>query len=250
MALEKFNPAAVDGVSRKLKHRKLVEEQTLPTFEIDGQRRVYRHPEFSYNPDYLDDKGIIIMKSGRTIGLTPRENSIFVKFVENANQVISHQTIGISDDLLRQYFGKLKRKIQPLPEDPQIIYSIGGKRYILQDQSRLEDGKRFSGFVYRDKRHSVEVANNEALLTIREKKLLDFLIKHIDKVVEKDAIVKALYEDKESTTQLRLQRRVYKCIQGLREKIGDSEQEDGTFRFIVGVRGKGYKLTDPAYQSA
>mgnify|MGYP001618462452 CR=1 FL=1 len=250
MALERLNPAAVNGVSRNLKHRELVEEQTRPTFEIDGPRRVYRHPEFSYYPDYLDGKGIIIMKSGRRIGLTPRENSIFIKLAENASQVISHQTIGISDDLLRQYFGKLKRKIQPLPEDPQIIYSIGGKRYILQDQSRLEDGKRFSGFVYRDKRHSVEVANNEALLTIREKKLLDFLIKHIDKVVEKDAIVKALYEDKESTTQLRLQRRVYKCIQGLREKIGDSEQEDGTFRFIVGVHGKGYKLTDPAYQSA
>lgn len=230
MVTERLIPGAV----------KLVEEPR-PIFETEGQRRVYKHPLFFYYPD---DR--CILKNGRNIYLTLRENSIFTVFVENASQVISHVDIGVSDNVLRQYIGIFKREIQPRPEDPQIIYSIGQKRYILEDPSRLSDKQDFSGFVYRHKRHSVDARDSrEVFLTIREKKVLDFLIIHAGEVVEKDAIVKALYEDKEGLTLLQIQWRVGKYIQGLRQKIGDFEQEDGTFRFIVLVRGKGYKLTDP-----
>lgn len=71
-------------------YRSNLEQGERPIFEEEGGRRVYRHPEFSYYPDYPDDKGIII-KSGIRIGLTPRENSIFIVLVENASQVISHE---------------------------------------------------------------------------------------------------------------------------------------------------------------
>lgn len=225
--------------------RELIKEQTRPIFETEGLRRVYKHPCFSYYPD--DE---FILKSGRKIGLTSRENSIFIVFAENASQVVSHADIGISDNVLRQYIAGLKRKLQPRPEDPQIIHSIGEKRYILEDQSRLSDKQDFGGFVYRHKRDSVEARDNhEVFLTIREKKVLDFLIRHLDEVAERNAIAKALYEDEEDTTSIRLQLRVNKCVQGVRKKIGDFEQEDGTFKLVVVVPGKGYKLIDPAVAS-
>lgn len=241
MVVERAIPGGVNG--------EFVERQTSrPIFEKEGTRLVYRHPEFSYYPD---DNDRFILRGENKIHLTRRENSIFKGFVENVNEVISHATIGVSDGLFRYYVVRLKKKTQPLPEDPQIIYPIGEKRYLLNDQSRLEDGKPFNGFIYRDKRHSVEARDNhEVFLTIREKKALDFLIKHFGEAVGKDAIAEALYEEKEEgATPLLLRFRVGKLIQELRKKIGDSEQKDGTFRFIVSVHGKGYKLTDPTISS-
>lgn len=230
--------------SGSLKEKKFAEEQTHPIFEKEGKRRVYKHPLFSYYPD---DNDRFILRGENIIHLTRRENSIFKRFVENVNQVISHaeleqKGIRISDEVFRQYIGRLRTKINRITKESQIIYTVGEKRYMLYDPSRLSEEQDLIGFVYRPRRHSVEARDNhEVFLTVREKKLLDFLITHLGEVAERDAIAKTLYEDKKDIT-----RRIDKCIQGLRKKIGDFKQEDGTFRFIVLVHGKGYKLTKPA----
>jgi len=226
-------------VERPIFERELVNEQTRPIFEEEGTGRVYRHPEFSYYPD----ERWIILRDEREIKLTPRENDIFMVLVKNASKVMSHaqidKAIRISDNNVRQYIGTLKKKVQPSPEDSPIIYSIGQKRYMLQDPSRLPDQQGFPGFVYMPERHSVITAEKEGekFLTIKQKLLFDLLIRHSGQLVEKSAIAQALYGDKEGT------KLVAKGIQGLRRTVGDCfKQEDGTFRFIVGVPGKGYKL--------
>lgn len=134
----------------------------------------------------------------------------------------------------------MRRKIQPLPEDPQIINSIGDKRYILQDQGRLGDGKDFGDIVYRDRRHSVEVAGDgqEVFLTIREKTILDLLIENSGMDVENETIALKIYRGVKNVTDL--SGNVRKCIQGLRKKLRDGK-ENGNFRVIKTVPG-GYKL--------
>lgn len=117
----------------------------------------------------------------------------------------------------------------------------------MEDQSRLVHGQDFGSFLYMDRRHSVKDRDNdmEVFLTVRQKKLLDFFIMHIGEVLEKEAIAKALYEDKESLTSLQLQFGVSKYIEGLRETIGDKTDEAGDYGIIELVRGVGYRFNAP-----
>ena len=79
-----------------------------------------------------------VTRNGRPIELTPTEFELLVYLIENAGKALSHQSIlqhvwgpeyGQEAEYLRVYIGRLRRKIELDPSNPQHLLTIRGIGY-------------------------------------------------------------------------------------------------------------------------
>lgn len=108
----------------------------------DGNNIHHMLPPQAYRGLWIDERNKTVWLKGQEIGLTPREYALLAYLYQNSNQLCTREAIEpivwgddavllISKSALDTLIGRLRKKIESDPQDPQYIITVRGQGYKL-----------------------------------------------------------------------------------------------------------------------
>lgn len=220
----------------------------------DTEGRVISHLFF----DYLPGNGFIRV-NGQLIPLTGRENQILAILLKYPNKIIPTKTLierafgpGYDGGLMRAYIYSLRRKIEPVPEAPQILINAHHGYYLFDESKLPQEGGGASfleeeepGRVYNHPAFDfyldvdlIVVAGKQIHLTPTESKLLTVLARNDNRFLPRSLLMDRVWPEGQAGDSLKVYMRY------LREKI-EPGRKGGRYYYLVVEREVGYKLFNP-----
>lgn len=239
-------PEVLEGVT--------VYDRSLDTSLEEG---VYRHPSFIHDRDLRTVQ--LKVKDGAKlplVKLTATENRFLTELEQLPNKVRTTKELqekvfdeGHSPYYVTRYVASLRKKIEADPKAPEIVTSLYGQGYVLNDSSKEireipvrqeEPVYSHPGFTYYPERSLVVVGGRETSLTATENKLLGLLARHVNRIVVHEGF-KHIWEDKEDVN---FGNNVTVQMTRLRRKL-EPDKRGKDYQYILSVYGIGFKLCDP-----
>jgi len=112
-----------------------------------AQVQVGTEPHFQSGPLFIDFSLRRVRVNGREIQLTPTEYDLLKIFVSHRGKILTRQMLltqvwGVDahsrTHSLHVYVAQLRRKIEPLPDEPRFILTIPGVGYRFSDGEEIE----------------------------------------------------------------------------------------------------------------
>ena len=124
-------------IEELLARTRAILRRTAPATKEDSIQSIwdYRSGEL-----YVDLDGLRVVSHGRSKQLTPREWALLRVFIKHAGQVVAPRTLlkeawgpdyGDEGDYVRTYVNRLRRKIEPEPNQPRYLLLERGLGYRL-----------------------------------------------------------------------------------------------------------------------
>ena len=127
-------------ISELLARIRAILRRTTPV--VDGDSKT---SSWSYRSGglFVDLAGLRIVSHGRTLQLTPQEWALLRVLVKYSDKVVAHRTLlqeawgpsyGDEGDYVRAYVNRLRRKVEPDPQNPRYLLLERGLGYRLVEE--------------------------------------------------------------------------------------------------------------------
>lgn len=255
-----FNVAAVR--LRRLSEDLAVDRHIPETLQskLQPEDNVYHHSKF----DYVRKQSALI-RDGKTIILTHKENVAMALFTSRPNRIISNfdflrafQEAGLDRDVgfspannsaRMRFVDSLRSKVGD--EEEKIIVKVHGRGYLFVDPEKSAEQTELyreipegiyshPDFIYYPERSMVKIYDREVTLTPFEASFLTVLTLTPNRAVGHDQIIQEVWGNKDYGKS-----NLNTLVSRFRKKL-EPENAHGNYKYIQTVRGIGFRLYDPS----